>query len=132
MVMYDPKKVSYSQLLEVLFKTIDPTLKDQVGNDFGTQYRHGAYCHSEKQLEAAKKIVAREQAKLPEGRMIHTEAKKATVFWPAEEMHQQFLQKGGRFGSPRAWAAALSQFALRYACLLSACLVSCLPRILLT
>lgn len=102
MVMYDPKKVSYSQLLEVLFKTIDPTLKDQVGNDFGTQYRHGAYCHSEKQLEAAKKIVAREQAKLPDGRMIHTEAKKATVFWPAEEMHQQFLQKGGRFGSPQS------------------------------
>lgn len=102
MVVYDPKQVTYSELVETLLKTIDPTLKDQVGNDFGSQYRHGAYCHTEQQLEEAKAILAREQGKLPKGRMIHTEAKKATVFWPAEEMHQQYLQKGGRFGSPQS------------------------------
>ena len=39
MVLFDPKKVTYSELVEVLLKTIDPTLKDQVGNDYGTQYR---------------------------------------------------------------------------------------------
>ena len=89
MVGYDPKQVSFGALVEALLKTIDPTLKDQVGNDFGTQYRHGVYAHTEAQLEEAKAILAREQSKLPKGRMIHTECKKAAVFWPAEEFHQQ-------------------------------------------
>ena len=43
MILYNPKKVSYSTLVDVLLRTIDPTLKDQVGNDYGTQYRHGIY-----------------------------------------------------------------------------------------
>ena len=101
-VIYDPKKCDYSVLCKTLLKTVDPTLKDQVGNDYGTQYRHGIYAHSEAQLEVAEKIIAAEQAKLPKGRMIHTECKRAAIFWPAEELHQQYLQKGGRFGSPQA------------------------------
>ena len=64
MVVYDPKKVSYSDLVETLLKTIDPTLKDQVGNDFGSQYRHGAYCHTDQQLKEASSILAREQSKV--------------------------------------------------------------------
>jgi len=98
MVIYDPAKVTYGELVEKLLSTVDPTLKDQVGNDYGSQYRHGLYAHSKEQLEEARAILAQRQAALPKGRMIHTECKMAAVFWPAEEYHQQNLQKGGRFG----------------------------------
>lgn len=87
-IIYDPSKVSYVELCETLLSTIDPTLKDQVGRDFGTQYRHGIYTHDEEQYEAARAIVAAEQAKLPAGKMVWTEVKPATVFWPAEEHHR--------------------------------------------
>ena len=101
-IIYDPKKCDYETLCRMLLKTIDPTLKDQVGRDYGTQYRHGIYAHSDGQLATATKILAAEQAKLPRGKVIHTECQRATIFWPAEEYHQQYLQKGGRFGSPQS------------------------------
>ena len=103
-LIYDPKKISYLELCEKLFSTIDPTLRDQVGRDFGTQYRHGIYCHNDEQESVAKALVAEKQACLPRGKMIHTEVKRAAVFWPAEELHQQYLQKGGRFGSTQSAA----------------------------
>jgi methionine-S-sulfoxide reductase len=84
MVIYDPAKVTYGELVEKLLSTVDPTLKDQVGNDYGSQYRHGLYAHSKEQLEEARAILAQRQAALPKGRMIHTECKMAAVFWPAE------------------------------------------------
>jgi len=98
-LLYDPEVVTFSELCDTLFKTIDPTKRDQVGNDYGTQYRHGIYCHSEEQLAQAKAYVARAGRSLPAGKSIVTEVKRATVFWPAEEYHQQYLSKGGRFGS---------------------------------
>ena len=103
-LIYDPSKISFATLCGKLFKTIDPTLRDQVGADYGTQYRHGIYTHSEEQMEAAKAFVEAEGKSLPKGRMIVTEVKKATIFWPAEEYHQQYLQKGGRFGSGQSAA----------------------------
>ena len=103
-IIYDPKKVSYVALCEKLISTIDPTLRDQVGRDYGTQYRHGIYTHTDEQYEVAKALIAAEQAKLPKGKMIHTEVKKAVIFWPAEEYHQQYLQKGGRFGDSQSAA----------------------------
>ena len=103
-LIYDPEKICYVDLVEKLFATIDPTLRDQVGNDYGTQYRHGIYAHTDEQQAIAKAFVAEQQKLLPPGKMIHTEAKRATVFWPAEEEHQQFLQKGGRFGSSQSVA----------------------------
>ena len=53
MVLFDPKRVSFTDLCAVLFRTIDPTLRDQVGNDFGTQYRHGIYAHCDAHLREA-------------------------------------------------------------------------------
>jgi peptide-methionine (S)-S-oxide reductase len=95
-------QVSYETLCDVLFQSIDPTLRDQVGMDYGTQYRHGVYAQTEQQLAQAQKIVAALQAKLPQGKRIVTEVAPAKVFWPAEEYHQQYLAKGGRFGSPQS------------------------------
>jgi len=103
-LLYDPEQVTFTELCEKLFTTIDPTARDQVGNDYGTQYRHGIYCHTEKQLEEAKAFVGREGKRLPGGKSVVTEVKRATLFWPAEAAHQQFLARGGRFGSSQSAA----------------------------
>ena len=102
MFTYDPAVVSYGELCDKLIATVDSTRLNCVGNDFGTQYRHGIYPHSPEQMEAARACVARVQAALPPGKRCHTEVVEAQVFWPAEEMHQQYLQKGGRLGSPQS------------------------------
>lgn len=104
MVLYDPSECSYVALCEKLLSTINPTLLNQVGSDYGTQYRHGIYPHTPKQMEVAKACIAKVQAGLPAGKRCQTEVAEAKVFWPAEEYHQQYLQKGGRFGSPQSAA----------------------------
>eukprot|EP00908_Phaeocystis_cordata_P026188 Transcript_8657.p1 GENE.Transcript_8657~~Transcript_8657.p1 ORF type:complete len:284 (+),score=88.69 Transcript_8657:101-853(+) len=108
MVLYNPAETSYEMLCEKLLSTVDPTLRDQVGNDYGTQYRHGLYPHTKQQMEVAKACVAKVQARLPPGKKCHTEVADAKIFWPAEEYHQQYLQKGGRFGSPQSAAKGAS------------------------
>lgn len=53
---FDPKEVSYEQLLDNFFDKVDPTTKDRQGNDTGTQYRSAIYYHNEQQKEAALKV----------------------------------------------------------------------------
>ena len=103
-VLYDSSQVSFGALCEKLLQTVDPTLRDQVGFDVGTQYRHGIYTHTAAQWSEAQSLLAGLSKKLPKGKMIHTECKPAEVFWPAEEYHQQYLQRGGRFGSSQSAA----------------------------
>ena len=55
-VYFDPKEVSYEQLLDNFFDKVDPTTKDRQGNDMGTQYRSAIYYHNEQQKEAALKV----------------------------------------------------------------------------
>ena len=55
---YDPKEVEYKELVRVLFTRINPALKDQVGNDRGTQYRHGVYFHTPQQKADAEAVFA--------------------------------------------------------------------------
>jgi len=100
---YDPKEVSYAELCKVLFGRINPSLKDQVGNDRGTQYRHGIYYHSPEQKEEAEKVVAEVKEGLG-GKAFHTEFVPVEVFYPAEEYHQQYLEKGGRMGNGQSAA----------------------------
>lgn len=94
LVSYDPKEISYEQLLEVLFSRIDPTLLNQVGNDRGTQYRTGVYAHDGSQLKIATQFF--KDAKPKYRAPIVVECEDAAVFWPAEEYHQQYLEKGGQ------------------------------------
>ena len=80
-VFYDPKEVAYNDLVLVLQGRINPTDVNRAGNDVGTQYRSGIYCHTSEQLAAAEKW--REDA-AASGRYkgeIATEVKRATVFW---------------------------------------------------
>ena len=101
-VCFDPKKTSYGALCELLFKTIDPTLRDRVGADYGTQYRHGIYAHTDAQAAAGTRAVAAEQKRHTKN--IVTELLPAKVFWPAEQYHQRYLELGGRFGSGQSKA----------------------------
>mmetsp|Transcript_61509 Transcript_61509/g.139244 ORF Transcript_61509/g.139244 Transcript_61509/m.139244 type:complete len:271 (+) Transcript_61509:31-843(+) len=88
---YDPSIIAFEDLLEVLFARINPTLLNQVGNDVGTQYRHGVYAHSEDQEKVVASFLAERQKST--SKPIVTESTKAAVFWPAEEYHQQVCKK---------------------------------------
>ena len=91
-VRYDPAKVSYAQLVEYFWRHIDPTVKDRQFCDIGSQYRSGIYW----QNETERKIVeASRDALLKSGKLkqIHTELAAASVFYPAEEYHQDYYKK---------------------------------------
>eukprot|EP00977_Amphora_coffeiformis_P008587 scaffold1953_cov176-Amphora_coffeaeformis.AAC.5 len=95
-VYYDPKECSYESLLDAFFNFVNPTTVNGQGMDYGRQYRTGVYYHTPEQEAIARKRFEEEQAKY--SRPIATELKPAMPFWPAEDYHQQYLEKGGRFG----------------------------------
>lgn len=101
-VVFDPSRISYTELLGKFFKYHDPTQLNRQGPDIGTQYRSAIFAADEKQLDTAKKFIA-EQAGNPrfKGRKIVTEiviAEKpgsAGAFHAAEEYHQDYHAKHG-------------------------------------
>jgi len=93
-LIYDTNVVSYERLLNKLFDTINPTLLNQVGNDKGTQYRHGIYYHTDEQLDVATQFIAEKQSQYLDP--IVTQVNSATIFFPAENYHQRYLEKGGQ------------------------------------
>uniref|UniRef100_A0A7N0RDR1 peptide-methionine (S)-S-oxide reductase n=1 Tax=Kalanchoe fedtschenkoi TaxID=63787 RepID=A0A7N0RDR1_KALFE len=95
-VQFDPKECSYETLLDVFWERHDPTTLNRQGGDVGTQYRSGIYYYTPEQEKAARESLERHQAKL--NRKIVTEILPAKKFYRAEEYHQQYLAKGGRFG----------------------------------
>ena len=90
-IEFDPSKISYDQLLDFFFRLHDPTTKNRQMNDVGTQYRSAIFVHDESQREAAKRAIERAQPRWP--RPIVTEIVDATKFWPAEDYHQDYLQR---------------------------------------
>jgi peptide-methionine (S)-S-oxide reductase len=105
LLLYDKSAVSYAELAELFFDRVgDPTMLNRVGNDRGTQYRTGLYFHSDEQEAEAREAFGREaQSWASSGRDVVTEVLPASVFWPAEEVHQRFLAKGnGRSGKPQS------------------------------
>ena len=104
-VVFDPKVITYRQLLEGFFEMHDPTQLNRQGPDYGTQYRSGLYTVNAQQAEVAKAFVAELGAKsLFKGRKIVTEIEPAKEFYPAEEYHQDYLEKnpsrGCHIGKP--------------------------------
>ena len=101
-VVYDPKTVSYAELLRVFWEAHDPTQGMRQGNDEGTQYRSAIYTYGEEQAKAA--VASREeyQRALDAAGLgsITTEIREAPEFYYAEEYHQQYLAKnpGGYCG----------------------------------
>jgi peptide-methionine (S)-S-oxide reductase len=92
-ITYDPKEISYEDLLAVFWHTHDPTTKDRQGNDVGTQYRSVIFYHSDEQKQLAEK----NKKKLDESGLfpapIVTEIVPATEFYPAEDYHQNYYNQ---------------------------------------
>jgi peptide-methionine (S)-S-oxide reductase len=95
LVVFDPKQVSYEQLLKVFFEAHDPTQGMRQGNDVGTQYRSGIYVYNDAQRKAAEAARASYDKSLraENYRPITTEILDAPKFFFAEDYHQQYLAK---------------------------------------
>jgi methionine-S-sulfoxide reductase len=90
-IVFDPAIISYEEILDFFFRMHDPTTINRQHNDVGTQYRSSIFVHNEAQREAAKRAIERAQPRWP--RPIVTEVVDATTFWPAEEDHQDYLER---------------------------------------
>jgi len=95
LVVFDPKKISYEELLKTFWEGHDPTQGMRQGNDAGTQYRSAIYTYGKEQLEAAVKSKEQyEKAIRAKGfDSITTEIREAPEFYYAEDYHQQYLGK---------------------------------------
>lgn len=91
-VIYDPRKLGYTQLLDHFWRHIDPTVKDRQFCDKGNQYRSGIYYQNDAERKLAE--TSRDEL-LKSGRFarIETEIAPAWKFWPAEAYHQDYYKK---------------------------------------
>jgi len=96
LVVWDPARISYEDLLKVFWELHDPTQGMRQGNDVGTQYRSGLYCSDEAQLKlarASREAYAQALAAAGKPAAITTEIAAAGPFYYAEDYHQQYLAK---------------------------------------
>lgn len=87
---YDPKKISYDDLLEIFWLTHDPTTPDQQGADVGTQYRSTIFYHSDEQKKRAEDFKTRLTEEGAFEKPIVTEITPASTFYKAEADHQNY------------------------------------------
>lgn len=95
-VTFDTDKVTYPQLLDVFFSIHNPTTKDRQGVDIGNQYRSAIFYLNAKQKEAAVDKITELQRHKKFAAPIVTEVVPAGQFFPAEDYHQNYLQKRGQ------------------------------------
>src|SRR4249919_537445 len=95
LVVFDPKKVSYDDLLKTFWENHDPTQGMRQGNDVGTQYRSAIYTASAAQREAAERSRVQYEQDLKQSgfKPITTEVRDEPPFYYAEDYHQQYLAK---------------------------------------
>ena len=91
-IVFDPAKISFDELLAVFWETHDPTTLNQQGADVGTQYRSGIFYHNEEQRAKAEKYKLELDKSGAYDRPIVTEITLFTVFYPAEDYHQQYFE----------------------------------------
>lgn len=92
-VEYDPTVTTYTELLEVFFKTHDPTTLNRQGNDVGTQYRSVVFYHDEEQKQQVEQIKKALDESGAYDAAIVTEIAKLEKFYPAEDYHQDYYAK---------------------------------------
>ncbi|KAL6652509.1 hypothetical protein ACP70R_011434 [Stipagrostis hirtigluma subsp. patula] len=94
-VHYDPEQCPYAKLLDVFWAKINPTLLNRQDDKYyGTQYRSGIYYYTAEQEKLARESLPEQQKKWED--KIVTEILPAKRFYPAEEYHQRYLEKGGQ------------------------------------
>lgn len=92
-ITYDPEKISYKQLLDFFFQIHNPTTLNQQGNDRGTSYRSAIFYQSEEEKKIAEEMITivNESGRWQDP--VVTTLELFTRFWPAEEYHQDYLEK---------------------------------------
>jgi peptide-methionine (S)-S-oxide reductase len=97
-VTFDPKVISYPELLEVFWRSHDPTTLNRQGHDAGPQYRSAIFYHSERQKELAERYKQKIDAAGVFLRPVVTEIAPFTAFYPAESEHQNYYASNPRAG----------------------------------
>jgi peptide-methionine (S)-S-oxide reductase len=92
-IEFDPKIISYKELLEIFFQIHDPTQVNRQGFDIGPQYRSVIYCHDNEQKKLAQELKSEKDFY---NQPIVTEIRKAKKFYKAEDYHQNYLMKHNR------------------------------------
>jgi len=92
-VTFDPKAISFREILEVLFVIHDPTTLNRQGNDVGTQYRSAIFHHSPEQRKTAEEVIAELTREKVYDDPIVTELVPAVDFWIAERHHQEYFSR---------------------------------------
>jgi methionine-S-sulfoxide reductase len=92
-VTYDPERIEYERLLDAFFAEHDPTRRSRLRPAIGDQYRSVIFVHDEAQRAAAE--ASRDRLEQGSGRQVTTAIEEAPTFWPAEDYHQQYLEKRG-------------------------------------
>jgi peptide-methionine (S)-S-oxide reductase len=92
-IVFDPSKTSYSKLLDIFWRNIDPTVADRQFCDVGTQYRSAIFYHSEDQRRTALQSKAALEKSKPFKGPVVTEITLAGEFYAAEEYHQHYYKK---------------------------------------
>ena len=108
-VVYDPAKVSYDQLVDVFWHNVDPTQVDGQFCDHGDQYRTAIFYENDEQKQIAEQSLAELQKSKPFEGDIVTEIGAATVFYPAEDYHQDYYQKNPVRYKYYRWACGRDQ-----------------------
>ena len=90
-VYYDPRKVTYAQLLDYFWHHVDPTVKDRQFCDYGHQYRTAIFVHNDEERKLAEESKKKVEAELK--KPIYTEIVQAGPFYKAEDYHQDFYVK---------------------------------------
>ena len=92
-VTYDPALISYRQLLQVFLTVHDPTTLNRQGADVGTQYRSVIFYHDQAQKDVAEQVIRETNETKMWGKPIVTEVSPFTVFYKAEDYHQEYYKK---------------------------------------
>jgi peptide-methionine (S)-S-oxide reductase len=92
-IIFDPSRISYRRLLEFFFQIHDPTTENRQGNDIGPHYRSAIFFLSAEQEKTAHEVIAAVNASGKWPGTVKTELVKASVFYEAEDMHQDYLEK---------------------------------------
>jgi peptide-methionine (S)-S-oxide reductase len=94
-IIYDPKVISYDELLEVFWESHDPTSLNKQGNDVGTQYRSVIFYHDDEQKQKAEHYKDELNKSKAYDKPIVTEIVRFSVFYPAENYHQDYFRLHG-------------------------------------
>lgn len=96
-IEFDNEKINFKELLEIFFKTHDPTTLNRQGNDVGTQYRSAIFYHNLDQKKIAEEVIKELEEMNYFSDPIVTEVTEFTNFFPAEDYHQKFYEKNKNY-----------------------------------